>query len=499
MKKNIVFLLLLLFPIPYTLYPAFDELSIGARPQGLGGAFTAVADDANALFYNPAGISNLKKSEFTSNYGRLFIGLDDDSAIGSSFIGYAHPTDKYGTAGISWYNLSLYNLYDETSIALSYAYPLDKYVSAGVTVKNLSKKFGSDQYTECAINQTGLETRLDKEGVAGDPVFDNGKKSSVITGDVGVYYSYSRNISIGVSAKNITQPDIGLTNVDELSAVYSGGFAYKSDGYLFSFETVNKQRDMNFLTGAEKWFSRKNIAIRGGMSLGSRRFRTISVGSSLRFDNFSFDYAFLWPLSGIKDTLGTHKIALNIKFGKQKISKEEYDLLTEREAKLKAEEAEKKAILDAVRSVEKLKESQKDQEESKKLQKMFTVQETEMEKIKKKDELEKSFKDSMLNYQKQVSIGAEIPERLFLLDKIAKKYENSGIDISSALKEKADVLKIQQTTITDYNSSILYYKRLKARGSTKQDLKSLLIKIIKKYKGKGVDVSEAEKELMGGD
>ena len=35
---------------------AFEELNIGARPQGLGGAFTAISDDANALFYNPAGI-----------------------------------------------------------------------------------------------------------------------------------------------------------------------------------------------------------------------------------------------------------------------------------------------------------------------------------------------------------------------------------------------------------------------------------------------------------
>jgi adenylate kinase len=43
-----------------------------------------------------------------------------------------------------------------------------------------------------------------------------------------------------------------------------------------------------------------------------------------------------------------------------------------------------------------------------------------MEKIKKKDELEKSFRDSMFYYQKRVSIDAEIPERLLLLDKLTK-------------------------------------------------------------------------------
>ncbi len=34
----------------------------GLRPMGMGGAFTAVSDDANALFYNPAGLALVEKS-----------------------------------------------------------------------------------------------------------------------------------------------------------------------------------------------------------------------------------------------------------------------------------------------------------------------------------------------------------------------------------------------------------------------------------------------------
>ena len=30
---------------------------LGARPLGMGGAFTAVSDDINAIYYNPAGLS----------------------------------------------------------------------------------------------------------------------------------------------------------------------------------------------------------------------------------------------------------------------------------------------------------------------------------------------------------------------------------------------------------------------------------------------------------
>ena len=35
----------------------FMKIGIGARPIGMGGAYTAVADDANALFWNPAGLA----------------------------------------------------------------------------------------------------------------------------------------------------------------------------------------------------------------------------------------------------------------------------------------------------------------------------------------------------------------------------------------------------------------------------------------------------------
>jgi hypothetical protein len=35
----------------------FMRIGVGARPVGMGGAYTALADDANALFWNPAGLA----------------------------------------------------------------------------------------------------------------------------------------------------------------------------------------------------------------------------------------------------------------------------------------------------------------------------------------------------------------------------------------------------------------------------------------------------------
>ncbi|MEW6516991.1 MAG: OmpA family protein [candidate division FCPU426 bacterium] len=46
----------------------------GIRPLGMGGAFTAVADDENALFYNPAGLARLNYWRFT--FPKLLFGTD---------------------------------------------------------------------------------------------------------------------------------------------------------------------------------------------------------------------------------------------------------------------------------------------------------------------------------------------------------------------------------------------------------------------------------------
>ncbi|HAW49690.1 TPA: hypothetical protein DCX16_01885 [bacterium] len=61
-KIKMVFILLLL---PGLLFSAPIDLKIGARPQGMGGAFTGIADDSNAIYNNPAGLSLIKTGEIS--------------------------------------------------------------------------------------------------------------------------------------------------------------------------------------------------------------------------------------------------------------------------------------------------------------------------------------------------------------------------------------------------------------------------------------------------
>ncbi|MBK9168820.1 MAG: outer membrane protein transport protein [Bryobacterales bacterium] len=50
--------------VPAAFGSAFAVNELGARAQGMGGAFTAIADDASALFFNPAGLAFQKGTNF---------------------------------------------------------------------------------------------------------------------------------------------------------------------------------------------------------------------------------------------------------------------------------------------------------------------------------------------------------------------------------------------------------------------------------------------------
>lgn len=61
--KKITFLIIVFYSsIANAEIPFFFE---GTRPMGMGGAFTAVADDENAILYNPAGLAKVKESTIT--------------------------------------------------------------------------------------------------------------------------------------------------------------------------------------------------------------------------------------------------------------------------------------------------------------------------------------------------------------------------------------------------------------------------------------------------
>ena len=85
-----------------------------SRPVGMGGAFTAIADDSNAPLYNPAGLVQVQWNEMSAMYSRLFSGLTlysgsaatggDTVHLDQSYLAYVSRPSRLGSFGFSWAN-----------------------------------------------------------------------------------------------------------------------------------------------------------------------------------------------------------------------------------------------------------------------------------------------------------------------------------------------------------------------------------------------------------
>ncbi|MCH8327520.1 MAG: PorV/PorQ family protein [Candidatus Marinimicrobia bacterium] len=83
-----------------TISAPFLEIDVGSRAIGMGGAFVAVASDATALYWNPAGISRLAGNEI------VFIHSAWIADINYDFVGAVFQLKNNGAIGISLISLS---------------------------------------------------------------------------------------------------------------------------------------------------------------------------------------------------------------------------------------------------------------------------------------------------------------------------------------------------------------------------------------------------------
>lgn len=318
--RKFIILLIIMFPLGY-IYGDFNDIGVGARPIGMSNAFTALADDVSAIYYNPAGLAFIQRVQFSAEYGRLYMGLDDNSNLSRSFLGYIHPLrilkDKkrfwkkkiidpenlpykdYGTIGIGLASFSLVGHYEERALYVSYGRRLMRDLSLGINVKNLYEKYTIDDYLRV------------------DPVFEYGSRDSLqtISFDVGALYRIGSLFSVGLSIWDINQPDVGLKSTNRLIRQYRWGCSYTMRDFTAVFDLIQKKDDQTIHAGAEKWLFSKRIGVRAGYTQGSRDIRNYAVGSSINLFDLQLDYAFQLPLAGIREVSGSHRLTFTFRFG----------------------------------------------------------------------------------------------------------------------------------------------------------------------------------------
>jgi tetratricopeptide (TPR) repeat protein len=153
--------------------PAVLQMETGVRAFSLGGAFVGVADDASALFWNPAGLQNVSQHEILAGHSRVFEDQTRDD------LGWVLPFWRRGereTWGIQASSLAA-DRFDlvrngnaagsarpwEGVLGLSYARPFRSF-SWGVTGKVARKEFpgvsGQSYLMDAGLQGKSLKTGM---------------------------------------------------------------------------------------------------------------------------------------------------------------------------------------------------------------------------------------------------------------------------------------------------------------------------------------------------
>ena len=308
MKKILAVLLLTIVLVSaQQVQAAFDDTYWGVRALGMGGAFTAVANDANAPLYNVAGTAFTAQNEVTLMGSRLFAGLEGVE-VASNYAGFVHPIDaKYGTISFAWSSISTPGLRREDTFNVGYARVLNDILrldseivefSAGLNVKYLMQevKFG--------VNEEELDTY-----------------KGAMTGDIGFLAMFSNGIGVGYTSKYVLPADIGFMEKDEVKNINVVGLSYYNDElpyikipyFTIALDVIFRDSESSIRAGVESYVLDKKLAIRLG---GREEAFNIGFGYEFAFANETklvIDYALELPMQ-VEESYGSHFFALSFKF-----------------------------------------------------------------------------------------------------------------------------------------------------------------------------------------
>ncbi len=267
-------------------FPIF-RTGVSARALAMGNAYTAVADDASAGYWNPAGLTGVEKFSLTTM-------LSDNMRYDRQYM-YAALAYNFGTAGwgaFSWVNAGVDEIpgatvggptgqtfsADEHGFFFSYGNKLNN-LHVGATLKVAYQKI--DTYSNSGVG------------------FDAGLK-----------YVVSENVHLGVTARDlgtkVGRNSVPVTWRVGVAAMAFGGFTFAGD-----IQKVQHRDNVTLYLGseydyefAENYFG----AIRGGVADGD-----FSIGAGLTvMKRYSIDYAYVTETQSF---LGeNHRISLSIAF-----------------------------------------------------------------------------------------------------------------------------------------------------------------------------------------
>ncbi len=277
----------------------FLKIEVAARPTAMGGAFTGVADDPSALYYNPAGVAGLDGRQFVLGYQNSIFDMQ------SGFMGYIHPfsNGRKLSVIVNYLNYGDFIRTDgegkelgtfsggDLLLGVGYSAVVRDRVQLGGTVKFIYEKVDSYSATGIALDLGAKMKLTDKRTTIGLMIQNLGTQLS----------EYS-----------------STSGKDPLPLNFRGGFSSRLKGLpvLFAADLVlPSDNDLYFCLGGE-YVNLKPLYLRLGWTSFGANYKTnsskdnlagFSAGFGIDYNKFQISYS----ISPQAELGTTHRITLS--------------------------------------------------------------------------------------------------------------------------------------------------------------------------------------------
>ena len=287
-----------------------QNVGAGARSAALGNSFVAVADDADAVFENPAGLGQLTKKQLAYTNVSLFFGGIEGDDLGQHVVSYVQPLGSKLGVGLGYERIGS-ELMSENGAFLSLSYKLSTSLNIGLSGKYLFWSVGD----------------IPDDNGRADPLSNS--SAGALGVDLGVLWKTPfTGANLGLLVKNVNQPNVSNgegakdlpSDAGQLPMDLHVGVSYHLEGMsLVSVQWVMRdltgdESDSKLVVGGETQLV-KGLMLRAG---GSKMFEEdatgdLNAGLGYQWNKLVFDYGYHIPLD-LTETNGAHRFSFGYEF-----------------------------------------------------------------------------------------------------------------------------------------------------------------------------------------
>lgn len=273
------------------------------RPMGLGNAFTALADDPNSIFLNPAGLNKLKYFSFTGISRKIVFDETQYLMAGAVF-----PTD-IGNWGFGFVDYSIAGGFATTRDPSTNRIIVNSSVESMSYNNNVFILSYARPFMEKKL-LLGTNLKVFNQDIKGGGI---GAHATALDIDLGLIYNFKPDLDIGFNWQNFLGSNLKWNSInateDKLGAAIKLGLCWRVFGSGEAYYMKNPSQTLKILADYDiprniagqtsvlhlgtEWEPQKDLYLRGGVQQNSENSLNFSFGLGLDRGAFRFDYAYL--------------------------------------------------------------------------------------------------------------------------------------------------------------------------------------------------------------